>query len=178
MFASAKGKQQKQVRQLQCIDHIPYVLLGLLRAHFIRRPFSKQLSTFKSACIYKFKVYCAHVSHRPRFFHSDEPRRELYIQTGKSWDLEAICECQEFAPGLLSYLLWTMNPKRKKIGSISLRIKRGMLINHFICCLQEAVHFKWRGCNAHRLFRSLLQDSFVTLTFKSVDENLWCQQFQ
>ena len=38
MFASAKGKQQKLVRQLQgqeqCIDHIPYYLSGLSRAHF------------------------------------------------------------------------------------------------------------------------------------------------
>ena len=38
MFASAKGKQQKQVRQLQCqeqsIDHIPYYLSGLSHAHF------------------------------------------------------------------------------------------------------------------------------------------------
>ena len=36
MFARAKGKQQKQVRQLQCqeqcIDHIPYYLSGLSRA--------------------------------------------------------------------------------------------------------------------------------------------------
>ena len=38
MFASAKGKQQKGVRQLkcqeQCIDHIPFYLSGLSRAHF------------------------------------------------------------------------------------------------------------------------------------------------
>ena len=38
MFASAKGKQQKYVRQLQrqeqCIDHIPFYLSGLSRAHF------------------------------------------------------------------------------------------------------------------------------------------------
>ena len=38
MFASAKGKQQEWVRQLQCqeqfIDHIPYYLSGLSRAHF------------------------------------------------------------------------------------------------------------------------------------------------
>ena len=38
MFASAKGKQQKKVRQLQCqeqcIDHIPHYLSVLLRAHF------------------------------------------------------------------------------------------------------------------------------------------------
>ena len=37
MFASVKGKQQKQVRQLQCqeqrIAHIPYYLSGLSRAH-------------------------------------------------------------------------------------------------------------------------------------------------
>ena len=38
MFASAKGKQQKQVRHLQCqeqcIDHIPYYLSDLSRALF------------------------------------------------------------------------------------------------------------------------------------------------
>ena len=49
MFASAKGKQQKQVRQLQCqeqvIDHIPYYLSPLSRAQFLRQPFSKQLYT-------------------------------------------------------------------------------------------------------------------------------------
>ena len=43
MFASAKGKQQKQVRQLQrreqCIDHIPYYLSGLSRAHFFPTTF-------------------------------------------------------------------------------------------------------------------------------------------
>ena len=38
IFASAKGKQQKYVWQLQCqeqcIDHIQYCLSGLLRANF------------------------------------------------------------------------------------------------------------------------------------------------
>ena len=38
MFASAKGKQQKKVRQLQCqeqcINHIPYYLSVLSRTHF------------------------------------------------------------------------------------------------------------------------------------------------
>ena len=38
LFGSARGKQQKQVRQLQsqeqCIDHIPYYLSGLSPAHF------------------------------------------------------------------------------------------------------------------------------------------------
>ena len=38
MFASAKGKQEKKVRQLQCQeqynDHIPYCLSGLLHTHF------------------------------------------------------------------------------------------------------------------------------------------------
>ena len=28
MFVSAKGKQQKEDQQLQCIDHIPYYLSG------------------------------------------------------------------------------------------------------------------------------------------------------
>ena len=48
MFASAKGKQQKWVRQLQfreqCIDHIPFYLSGLSRAHFFRQPLSKKLN--------------------------------------------------------------------------------------------------------------------------------------
>ena len=52
MFTSAKGKQQKQVRQLQCqehcIDHIPYYLSRLSRGHFFRQPFSKQLFVFVS----------------------------------------------------------------------------------------------------------------------------------
>ena len=43
MFASAKGKQQKLVRQLecqeQCIDHIPYYLSRLSRAQFLGKPF-------------------------------------------------------------------------------------------------------------------------------------------
>ena len=38
MFARAKGKQQKEVQQLQCqehgIDHIPYYLSGLSHALF------------------------------------------------------------------------------------------------------------------------------------------------
>ena len=43
MFASAKGKQQNQVRQLQCqeqrIDHIPYYLSGLSRSLFFPTTF-------------------------------------------------------------------------------------------------------------------------------------------
>ena len=43
MFAIAKGKQKKQVRQLQCqeqcIDHIPYYLSGLSRALFFPTTF-------------------------------------------------------------------------------------------------------------------------------------------
>ena len=38
MSVSAKGKQEKQVRKLQCqeqcIEHIPYYLSRLSRAHF------------------------------------------------------------------------------------------------------------------------------------------------
>ena len=42
MFASAKGKQQKEGQsQEQCIDRIPYYLSGLSTAHFFRQPFSK-----------------------------------------------------------------------------------------------------------------------------------------
>ena len=59
MFTSAKRKQQKQIRQLQCqekcIDHIPYYLSGLSRAQFFRQPFSKQLYP-KEAFISLLKV--------------------------------------------------------------------------------------------------------------------------
>ena len=45
VFACAKGKQQSRFdnysRQEECIDHIPYYLSGLSRAHFFRQPFSK-----------------------------------------------------------------------------------------------------------------------------------------
>ena len=50
MFASAKGKQRKYVRQLQsqeqCIDHIPYYLLELSGAHY----FSDNLS--RNSCMH------------------------------------------------------------------------------------------------------------------------------
>ena len=53
MFAGAKRKQHKQVRQLQCqeqcIDHIPYYLSGLSRAQFVRQPFPKQLYKWSAA---------------------------------------------------------------------------------------------------------------------------------
>ena len=92
--------------------------------------------------------------------------------------MEAICECQEFAPGLLSYLLWTMNPRRKKNRFHVFKDQQSNVNKPFSSVAYEkALHFKWRGCNARRLFRlysTLLQDSFVTLTFKSVDENQWC----
>ena len=39
---SFKGKQQKQVRQLQCTDHIPYLLSGC-RVHISSELLSKQL---------------------------------------------------------------------------------------------------------------------------------------
>ena len=45
MFVSAKGKQQKYFRQLQCqeqcIDRIPYYPSGLSRAQVFGQPFSK-----------------------------------------------------------------------------------------------------------------------------------------
>ena len=38
---SNKGRFDSYSRQEQCIDHIPYYLSGLSRAHFFRQPFSK-----------------------------------------------------------------------------------------------------------------------------------------
>ena len=40
---SNKSRFNSFSRYEQCIDHIPYYLLGLSRAHFLRQPFSKQL---------------------------------------------------------------------------------------------------------------------------------------
>ena len=49
MSVSAKGKQQKQVRQLQCqeqcIAHIPYYLLGFVACTFF-------LTTFLEIAVY------------------------------------------------------------------------------------------------------------------------------
>ena len=38
---SNKNRFDSYSRQEQCIDHIPYYLSGLSRAHFFRQPFSK-----------------------------------------------------------------------------------------------------------------------------------------
>ena len=40
---SNKSRFDSYSRQEQCIDHIPYYLSGLSRAHFFRQSFSKQL---------------------------------------------------------------------------------------------------------------------------------------
>ena len=40
---SNKSKFDSFSRYEQCIDHIPYYISGLPRAHFFRQPFSKQL---------------------------------------------------------------------------------------------------------------------------------------
>ena len=40
---SNKSRFDSYSRQEQCIDHIPYYLSGLSRAHFFRQPFLKQL---------------------------------------------------------------------------------------------------------------------------------------
>ena len=42
---SNKSRFDSFSRYEQCIDHIPYYLSGLSRAHFFRQPFSKQLYT-------------------------------------------------------------------------------------------------------------------------------------
>ena len=42
---SNKSRFDSYSRQQQCIDHIPYYLSGLLRAHFFQQPFSKYLYT-------------------------------------------------------------------------------------------------------------------------------------
>ena len=43
---SNKSRFDSSVGQEQCIDHIPYYLSGLSRAHFLRQPFSKSLYIF------------------------------------------------------------------------------------------------------------------------------------
>ena len=56
MLASAKGKQQKLVRQLQCqeqsIDHIPYYLSVLSRAHVLRTTFL-EIAVYAWPCVYR-----------------------------------------------------------------------------------------------------------------------------
>ena len=43
---SNKSRFDSFSRYEQCIDHIPYYLSGLSRAHFFRQPFSKQLYAY------------------------------------------------------------------------------------------------------------------------------------
>ena len=45
---SNKSRFDSFSRYEQCIDHIPYYLSGLSRAHFFRQPFSKQLYTVRT----------------------------------------------------------------------------------------------------------------------------------
>ena len=45
---SNKSRFASYSRQEQCIDHIPYYLSGLSRAHFFRQPFSKQLYNIRT----------------------------------------------------------------------------------------------------------------------------------
>ena len=45
---SNKSRFDSYSRYEQCIDHIPYYLSGLSRAHFLRQPFSKQLYTVRT----------------------------------------------------------------------------------------------------------------------------------
>ena len=41
LMESNKSRFDSYSREEQCIDHIPYYLSGLSRAHFFRQPFSK-----------------------------------------------------------------------------------------------------------------------------------------
>ena len=52
---SNKSRFDSFSRYEQCIDHIPYYLSGLSRAHFFRQPFSKQLYTKCRECRKKVK---------------------------------------------------------------------------------------------------------------------------
>ena len=45
---SNKSRFDSFSRYEQCIDHIPYYLSGLSRAHFFQQPFSKQLYTVRT----------------------------------------------------------------------------------------------------------------------------------
>ena len=52
---SNKSKFDSFSRYEQCIDHIPYYISGLPRAHFFRQPFSKQLYSIPSL---RFVTHC------------------------------------------------------------------------------------------------------------------------
>ena len=71
MFASAKGKQQKKVRQLQCqeqcIDHIPYYLSGLSRAQFLRQPNLQIAVYFFIIDNYFFALYNENIGNKSSF---------------------------------------------------------------------------------------------------------------
>ena len=61
-------------RYEQFIDHIPYYISGLSRAHFFRQPFSKQLYILSIVCYVPFKKqvrYGAHTLSRAKSFGRD-----------------------------------------------------------------------------------------------------------
>ena len=57
---SNKSRFDSFSRYEQCIDHIPYYLSGLSRAHFFRQPFSKQLYILHTVLI---QVYNWEIRH-------------------------------------------------------------------------------------------------------------------
>ena len=67
MLASAKGKQQKKVRQLHCIDHIPYYLSGLSRAQFLRQPNLQIAVYFFIIDNYFFALYNENIGNKSSF---------------------------------------------------------------------------------------------------------------
>ena len=70
---SNKSRFESYSRQEQCIDHIPYYLSGLSRAHIFRQPFSKQLYTKMCQSVaYDFKPLL-HDTPPTRLTHSIQP---------------------------------------------------------------------------------------------------------
>ena len=84
MFASVKGKQQKQVRHLryqkQCIDHIPHYISGLSRARF-----SDNLS--RNSCILVTGMHCYMYTQDDYIFGY---RNSLFFNRRRSYEMKNI----------------------------------------------------------------------------------------
>ena len=80
MAAGAKRKPQKQVRQLQCIDHIPYYLSGFLEVAGCNTSFTAFLGIyvvvnfFLISVNFYFSIVSEYVMHANEFKNKGKPK--------------------------------------------------------------------------------------------------------
>ena len=86
---SSKSRFDSFSRYEQCIDHIPYYLSGLSRAHFFRQPFSKQLYTQRgprssSLSLYKLPTQVPYFIMRQKAILPHQKTKRQHTKSGVS----------------------------------------------------------------------------------------------